>query len=105
MATLKPSNVVQVDDRAGNHYWIFTVYHGTSGSANTTVEVDNSCYGASELKADGTRGGNVTVADADSTNDYVKEVTIASSEANGTKTIVARFMGSAAGPSSSKIDA
>lgn len=102
MTTAIPQNVVHVDDRAGNHYWIFTVSHVTG--TVTTINVDNSCAGASEIQAAITRSGDITVADADATNDFVKEVTIASGETTGIKTIIARFVGSAAGSSSSKID-
>jgi hypothetical protein len=103
MATFKPQNVLQVDDRAGNHYWIFTVQHVTG--ADSLVEVDNSCISASIIGVVATTSGTCTVADADSTNDYVKEVTIDSGIATGLVTVIARFSGSAAGSGSSKIDA
>ncbi len=103
MATFLPQNLVQVDDRKGNHYWIFDVNH-VSG-ADSLVIVDNSCISASIIGVVATTAGTCTVADTDSTNDYVKEVTVASATATGVVTVIARFSGSAAGSSSSKIDA
>ena len=103
MATFQPQNVLQVDDRSGNHYWIFTVQHVTG--ADSLVIVDNSCISASIIGVVATTAGTCTVADTDSSNDYVKEVTIDSGVATGLVTVIARFSGSAAGSSSSKIDA
>ena len=103
MTTAIPQNVVQVDDRAGNHYWIFSCYHTTG--TDTTINVDNSCISASLIGTATTTAGTCTVADTDSSNDYSKEVTIDTGETTGTKTVIARFSGSAAGSSSSKIDA
>ncbi len=103
MATFQPQNVLQVDDRAGNHYWIFTVQHVTG--SDSLVIVDNSCISASIIGVVATTAGTCTVADTDSTNDYVKEVTIDSGVATGLVTVIARFSGSAAGSGSSKIDA
>jgi hypothetical protein len=101
MATFKPQNLVQVDDRAGNHYWIFTVEH--DGSNDSLVQVDNSCISASIIGLVATTAGTCTVANTD-TGDAVKEVTVDSGIAAGTVTVIARFSGSAAGSSSSKID-
>lgn len=101
MADAIPQNVIQVDDRAGNHYWIFTVHHTTG--ANTDIEVDNSVVSAAEIPASGT-GGTVTITADDSATDGKREITIDTGEATGTKTIVARFIGSGAGSSSSKLD-
>ncbi len=103
MTTAIPQNVVQADDRAGNHYWIFSVYHTTG--TDTTINVDNSCISASIIGVVATTSGSCTVADTDSSNDYSKEVTIDTGIATGTVTVIARFSGSAAGSSSSKIDA
>jgi hypothetical protein len=100
MATFKPQNVLQVDDRAGNHYWIFTVQHVTG--SDSLVEVDNSCISASIIGLVATTAGACTVADAAA--NAVKEVTVASAVASGLVTVIARFSGSAAGSSSSKID-
>ena len=101
MTTIIPQNVVQVDDRAGNHYWIFDVFH-TTGTA-TDILVENSVISAAELSADGTRGGDISVTADDSATDAVREVTIASGETTGTKKIVVR-LGGVAGTGSGKED-
>jgi hypothetical protein len=103
MTAFLPQNLVQVDDRKGNHYWIFELNHVTG--TDSTVNVDNSCISASLIGTAATTAGTCTVADTDSSNDYSKEVTVDSGEATGLKTVIARFTGSAAGSSSSKIDA
>jgi hypothetical protein len=100
MATFKPQNVLQVDDRAGNHYWIFTVQH--DGANDSLVEVDNSCISASIIGLVATTAGTCTVADTAA--NAVKEVTIDSGVAAGLVTVIARFSGSAAGSGSSKLD-
>ncbi len=92
MATVTAQNVVQVDDRNGSHYWIFRVYHVTG--ADSTIDVDDSCVGAAEVPTTTSRSGNITVADTSGT-DSVKEVTVASGEATGFKTLIARFSGTA----------
>ncbi len=102
MTTAIPQNLVQCDDRAGNHYWIFEVNHVTG--TDTTINVDNSCISASLIGTATTTAGTCTVADTDSTNDVSKEVTVDTGETTGLKTVIARFSGSAAGSSSSKID-
>jgi hypothetical protein len=93
--TTNLQNVVQVDDRAGNHYWICDVYH-TTGAA-TDILVPNSVVSAAELKADGTRGGDVSITADDDGADSVREVSIATGETTGLKKIVIRFGGSGAG--------
>lgn len=104
MTTAIPQNVVQVDDRAGNHYWIFSVYHTTG--TDTTIDVDNSCISASIIGTVATTAGTCTVADSNSSaaSYTTKEVTIDTGIATGTVTVIARFSGSAAGSSSSKND-
>ena len=91
MVDVIPTNVTVVDDRAGNHFWIFSVSH--VNGADTDILVENSVLSASELTADGTRGGDVSVTADDSATDAVREITIATGEATGTKMIVARFAG------------
>ena len=98
--TLLAQGVTQVDDRAGNHYWIFTVQHTTG--ENTLVEVDNSCIGATELRASGDSAATVTVADG-TTTDGVKEITIDTGTATRTMTIIAQFTGSSSGSGSSRV--
>ena len=91
MVDALPTNVTVVDDRAGNHYWIFDVFH-TTGTA-TDVLVENSLISAAELTADGTRGGDVSRKADDSATDAVREIVIASGVGTGTIKIVARFAG------------
>ncbi len=97
--TLLAQNVTQVDDRAGNHYWIFTVQHTTG--ENTLVAVDNSCVGATEIVSSGGSAATITVADGTAT-DGVKEITIDTGTATGTLTIIAQFTGSGSGSGSSR---
>ena len=96
-----PTNVTVVDDRAGNHFWLFSVFH-TTGTA-TDVLVENSVISAAELTADGTRGGDISITADDSATDAVREITIASGVATGTILLVARF-GGVAGTGSGKED-
>lgn len=92
MTDVIPTNVTVVDDRAGNHYWIFTVYH-TLNTA-TDILVENSVISASHLPdTQETRGDDVQVTADDSATDSVREITIASGSATGFKRIVARFAG------------
>ena len=91
MADVLPTNVTVVDDRNGNHFWIFTIHHVTG--ADSDVLVENSVISASELTADGTRGANVTITADDSATDAVREITFPSASATGDYLIVARFGG------------
>ena len=93
MANVVPQNVTVVDDRNGNHFWIFTIHHVTG--ADSDVQVEHSCISASELTSDGTRGANVVVSTDDTTTDAVKELTFPSASATGDYLLVARFGGSA----------
>ena len=88
-----PQNVVVVDDRKGNTYWIFDVWHVTGDT--TDIVVENGVISASELTADGTRGGNILVTADESATDAAREVTIPSGESTGLKKIVIRFGGAA----------
>ena len=91
MVDVIPTNVTVVDDRAGNHYWIFDVPHVT-GTA-TDVLVENSLISASQLTDDGTNSGDVQRKADDDATDAVREIVIASGVATGTIKIVARFAG------------
>ncbi|KKN92397.1 hypothetical protein LCGC14_0208880 [marine sediment metagenome] len=88
-------NVIQVDDKNGNHFWICDVYH-TTGTA-TDVLVPNSVLAASQIADSGARSGDIQVTTDDSATDSVREVTIASGVATGLIKLVIRFSGSAAG--------
>ena len=85
-----PQNVTVVDDRAGNHFWIFTVPH-VSGDT-TDILVENSIISASELTADGTRGADVQVTADESATDAEREITIAGGATRDVM-ICARFSG------------
>lgn len=112
MADVIPQNVVQVDDRTGNHYMIFSVRHVT-GTA-TDIIVDNSVVSAAELNDDlssatglnkeTSASAGISILADDSATDGYREITIASGVATGTYIIVARFVGSGAGFGSSKVD-
>ena len=91
MVDALPQNVTVVDDRAGNHYWIFDVAH-TTGTA-TDVLVENSLISASQLTSDGSNSGDVQRKSDDSATDAVREIVIASGVETGLIKIVARFSG------------
>ncbi len=93
MADVLPQNVTVVDDRAGNHFWIFTINHVTG--ADSDILVENSIISASHLTDDGTRGVDVKLNADDSATDAVKEISFPSATASGTYMIVARFGGTA----------
>lgn len=90
MATKELRNLTVFDDKAGNHFWIFTFDHITG--TNSTIDVENSVISAAILTADGTNGGAVTVADTSGT-DSTKEITIDTAVATGALLICARFGG------------
>ncbi len=93
--TTNLQNVVHVDDRNGNHYWICDVYH-TTGTA-TDVLVPDNVIGASQIVVDGSRGGDVQVTADDDDADSVREVTLAAGVETGLIKLIIRFSGSAAG--------
>ena len=91
--TTNLQNVVQIDDRNGNHYWICDVFHTTG--ADTDVLVPDSVLGASEITADGSRGADVQVTADDDAADSVREVTIATGTPTGLIKLCIRFGGTA----------
>ncbi len=118
MATVIPTRVTQVDDRAGNHYEIFEVQHVTG--TTTDVIVADSAGSVSELPADITAGAGVakeastaagiTIRNQTSgasgvgydfaAHDGVKQVTIHADVASAIYNVVVRHLGSAAGTGS-----
>jgi hypothetical protein len=86
-------NVITVDDRNGNHYWICDVYHVYG--ADTDILVPNNVISAAEIPADGTTAVVVEVHADDGTNDYVREVSIDTAVATGMKKLIIRFSGTA----------
>jgi hypothetical protein len=87
-------NVITVDDRNGNHYWICDVYHVTG--TDTEVLVPDSVLSAAQIPDGAANGGSVTIDD-DVTTDSTKEVVVASAIATGLVKLIIRFSGSAAG--------
>ena len=94
-------NVVQVDDREGNHYWIFDVDHVTG--TDTNIEVPQSILSAAEVPAGAATAVDVTIITDVSSTDAVREIQIDTGVASGTKKIIARFRGSPAGMSSGTV--
>ena len=86
-------NVVHVDDRNGNHYWICDVWHTTG--TDTDIAVPNSVLSAAQIPDGAANGGSVTIDD--DTADQVKEVVVAAAIATGLVKLIIRFSGSAAG--------
>ncbi len=103
--TTNLTNVVQVDDKNGNFYWICDV-PGHVTDVVTDVLVPNNVISASEITSDGARGGNVLINADDVGTDAVREVTITgdSSVATGTVKLIIRFSGNAAGMGSGHED-
>ena len=87
-------NVVQSEDREGDHYWIFDVLHTTG--TDTNIEVPQSILSAAEVPTGTARGGDVTIVNTTS-GDAVREIQIDTGETTGIKKIIARFRGSPAG--------
>jgi hypothetical protein len=88
-------NVIQVDDKNGNHYWICDVYHTTG--ADTDVLVPNSVISAAEIPPGASTAGTVTIENDDSATETVQAVVIDTGESTGLKKLIIRFSGSAAG--------
>jgi len=86
-------NVIHVDDRNGNHYWICDVYH-TYGE-DTDILVPNNVISAAEIPADGTTAVTVEVQADDDGGDYLREVSIDTAVATGLKKLIIRFAGTA----------
>lgn len=86
-------NVITVDDRNGNHYWICDVWHTTG--ADTDILVPNNVISAAEIPADGTTAVTVEVHADDVTTDSLREVSIDTAVATGLKKLIIRFSGTA----------
>jgi hypothetical protein len=108
----KPQNVVQVDDRGGNAFTIFTINHvQLAGGSDINIELDGSVVSAKHLEEAGQTVVTITV-DADPANipasgqrqGWSKTVSFPSESATGTYTIVCRHAGSAASIGSSNLD-
>ena len=88
-------NVIQVDDKIGNHYWIFDVPHVTG--TDTNIEVPMTILSAAEIPVDGTTARDVTIITDETANDALREIQIDTGVATGLIKIIARFRGSPAG--------
>jgi hypothetical protein len=95
--TVKPQNVLQVDDKAGNAYSIFSFEHTKSaGGSSVAVELDASVIKCVHIA---TATQTVVVVTLDTTADttlWTKTASIPSDSATGTYTLVARHSGTAA---------
>lgn len=93
----KPQNVLQVDDKGGNAYTIFSIDHvqGDSGH-ETAFELDASVISAKHIEE---AGQTVVTLALDSTADttlWTKTCSFPNESATGTYVICARHAGSAA---------
>ena len=120
MATVIPTSITQVDDRAGNFYEIYMVQHVTG--TVTDVAVPDSAIGVAILTdvVNGTiviqeaaTSAGVTLSNRTSgasgfsfgdwaAHDGFKQVTIVSGIASGTYPVVVRFVGNPGGTGSTK---
>jgi hypothetical protein len=118
MATVIPTKVTQVDDRAGNHFEIFEVKHVTT--VTTDVAVPDSAIGVAILgdvandtivAQEATTLAGITIRNQTSgasglgfgdwaAGDGMKQVTIHADVASGTYQVVVRLVGSAGGTAS-----
>ncbi len=88
-------NVIKVDDKEGNHYWIFDILH-TSGD-DTNIEVPTTILSAAEIPSGAATAGDVTIVADVTSGDGLREIQIDTGEATGIKKIIARFRGTPAG--------
>lgn len=88
-------NVIKVDDKEGNHYWIFDVPH-TNGT-DTNIEVPSTILSAAEVPPDAATAVDVTVIDDVTSEDALREIQIDTNVATGVYKIIARFRGTPAG--------
>ena len=92
-----PQNVIQVDDKAGNAFTIYTVQHVlTALGDENAVELDASVIAVRHLPAVGQTQVTITLdADPDTTL-WTKTASFPSESASGSYTFVARHAGTAA---------
>ncbi len=93
----KPQNVLQVDDKAGNAYTIFSIDHVQSAAGDeTAVELDASVVSAKHIEASGQTVVTITLDSTADTTLWTKTCSFPSESATGTYVICARHAGSAA---------
>ena len=93
----KPQNVLQVDDRAGNAYTIFSVDHVAGAATHETAfEVDASVISAKHIEAAGQTVVTIALDATADTTLWTKTLSFPHESATGTYVICMRHAGSAA---------
>ena len=98
MSLVTPTNVIQVDDRAGNAYTIADFVHNFNVAQ--TFNVEQSVTTVVHVTTAGQTAITPTIATSGQTG--IKVVTIPTASATGTYTLIMRHTGSAAGVGSYK---
>ena len=95
--TVKPQNVLQIDDKSGNGYTIYSIDHVTAGSSDDiAVELDASVIAVKHIEEAGQTVVTVTVDSSADTSTWSVTASIPSESASGTYVFCARHAGSAA---------
>ena len=90
----KPQTVLQIDDKAGNSYLIYTVQHvATPAGDENAVRLDPTVFSGAHLNATGQTNVTVTVT----ASDTFTTVSFPSESASGSYVIVCRGSGTGAG--------
>jgi hypothetical protein len=93
----KPQNVIQVDDKAGNAYTIFSINHvQLAGGSTVAFELDASVVSAKHIEESGQTVVTITLDSTTDTTLWTKTCSFPSDSATGTYVICARHAGSAA---------
>ncbi len=98
----KPQTVLQIDDKAGNSYTIYTVQHVASGSSDENAVRLDPAYSVAARHLPNTGQTQVTMAITAAA--AWSTVSFPAESASGAYTIVVRGEGSAAGVSGFKND-
>lgn len=94
--TVKPQNVLQIDDKAGNGYTIYSITHTqTAATDDIAVELDASVIAVKHIEEVGQTVVTVTVDASPSTSTWTVTAQIPSESASGTYVFCARHAGSA----------
>ena len=92
-----PTNVQQVDDKAGNGYTIYTIEHvATAAGDENAVELDASVISVAHLNEVGQTVVTIALDASADTTLFTKTVSFPSESASGTYVFCARHVGSAA---------
>lgn len=93
----KPQNVLQVDDKAGNAYTIYTIDHvATAAGDENAVELDASVIAVKHIEESGQTVVVVTLDSSADTTLWTKTASFPSESASGTYVFCARHAGSSA---------